>query len=237
MEFLTSVNYDHSLLLDFLISNETHFLQYFHNYLCYLASDWLEFKETLDQRQHLTEEDKLKTFCPEQVPEGIGTKFLSASSQLFPGTVKSFSADAGDNENCDDIGLDQSGSCSDWYDGRSDGDCDTIGDNDRNNVNSDGGCGSCDVIGDGNSDSENHLYEKSDDDGDDNDDGDINDGGDDSENDVLLSNINNLQRTLTCLIRLRYSIERMSSKGLFPYPVTTLVKVMEYIETVYEGEG
>ncbi|CAB4039219.1 Hypothetical predicted protein, partial [Paramuricea clavata] len=62
---------------------------------------------------------------------------------------------------------------------------------------------------------------------------------DDKINDgrVVLSNMNNLQQTLTCLIRLRYAIERMSSKGLFPYPVTALVKVMKYIETLYEGEG
>ena len=276
MEFLTSVNYDHSLLLDFLISNETHFLQYFYNYLCFLANDWLGFKETFDQRQRLTKEDKLKTFCLEQAREGISAAFLSSTTQLFPGTAKLFCADAGDNENCDDCGLDQGGSCSDWYDSRSDGDCDTIGDNDGNKVNSDGSCCSGDKIGNG--DSENDLYEKSDDDhddGDDDGDGDDinndgdgddinndgdgddinndgdgddinndgddddinNDGGDDSENDVLLSNMNNLQQTLTCLIRLRYSIGRMSSKGLFPYPVTTLVKVMEYIETLYEGEG
>ena len=49
--------------------------------------------------------------------------------------------------------------------------------------------------------------------------------------------MNNLQQTLTCLIRLRYAIERMSSKRLFPYPATTLVEVMKYIESVYDGEG
>ena len=203
-----------------------------------MANDWLGFKETLDPRQHLTKEDKPKTFCLERAAEGISAEFLSASTQLFPGTVKSFNADTGDIENCDDSGLVQGGSCSDWYDGCSDwydgcsdGDCYTIGDNDGNNINSSGCCGSGDKIGNG--DCENDLYEKSDDDND----GDDNDSGDDSENDVLLSNMNNLQQTLTCLIRLRYSIERMSSKGLFPYPVTTLVKVMEYIETLYEGEG
>ena len=53
---------------------------------------------------------------------------------------------------------------------------------------------------------------------------------------VVLCNITipNLQQALTCLIRLRYAVERMSSKGLFPYPVTPLVKLMKYIETLYE---
>ena len=67
--------------------------------------------------------------------------------------------------------------------------------------------------------------------------GDFHDIKNDEDADVIFCNINNLQQTLTCLIRLRYAVERMSFKGLFPYPVTPLVKLMKYIETLYEEKG
>jgi hypothetical protein len=187
MEFLTSVNYDHSLLLDFLISNETHFLPYFYNYLRHLANDWHGFAATVEERRVLTKDGKL--------PEGNSTGFLSPSSEL--GAAKSFSANDGDEiGNGDD-------------DGYKDGDYGEVDDGDDNYEEGDDG-----EIGNGD-----------------------NDGYKDDESDVVISDMNNVQRILTCLIRLRYSIERMSSKGLFPYTVTALVKIMEHIETLYEAEG
>ena len=104
-----------------------------------------------------------------------------------------------------------------------DSDGDSVGGDDNNHgdnidIGSDGVDVSNDIVGDSCGD----FY-------------DINDDGD-THKDVVLCNINNLQQTLTCLIRLRYAIERMSSKGLFPYPVTPLVKLMKYIEILYEGE-
>ena len=211
MEFLTSVNYDHSLLLDFLISNETHFLPYFYNYLRHLANDWHGFVVTVEERRVLTKDGKL--------PEGNSSG--SPSSKL--GAAKSFNADDGDD---DDGGLmDHSGI---WCDTGSHSDGDMVGDIDGYNTN--GASGVCDEIGNG----DNDGY-KDGDYGDD--DGEIRNGNNDGYNYGEGDMMNNVQRILTCLIRLRYSIERMSAKGLFPYTVTALVKIMEHIETLYEGEG
>ena len=54
LEFLRSIHYDHSLLLDFLISNETCFLQYFSSYLRHLANDWYGFLETVKELDFFT---------------------------------------------------------------------------------------------------------------------------------------------------------------------------------------
>ena len=139
-----------------------------------------------------------------------------------------------------DVGTDGDGGNSVRVDDSDDG---HVGDN---GVDSDGGVtdgnGSDGGVTDGNSSdvgSFSHVGHGGDDD-----DSDVNGSnnsngdsvGGSSDDDVVMCNISNLQKTLTCLIRLRYAIERMSSKGLFPYPVTPLVKLMEYIETLYEGQ-
>jgi hypothetical protein len=246
VEFLTSINYDHSLLLDFLISNETHFLSYFHNYLRHLANDWHGFIENVEQRHVLSREERPQPLDTVQVPKGDGSEFSCGSTKQFCETVKPFSADGGDG--CGD----------DVYDGfGGDGSVIRTGDDGGgNDGGDDGGGGDGDEdgsfydgheigyieSGDGGFDDGDEFGDNDGDDGvyDDSDGCDeiADDSGDhDGDGRVVLSNMNKIQRTLTCLIRLRYAIERMSSKGLFPYPVTALVKVMKYIETLYEGEG
>eukprot|EP01124_Arcella_intermedia_P013192 TRINITY_DN1960_c0_g1_i1.p1 TRINITY_DN1960_c0_g1~~TRINITY_DN1960_c0_g1_i1.p1 ORF type:complete len:556 (+),score=151.48 TRINITY_DN1960_c0_g1_i1:47-1669(+) len=49
-EFLSVVSYDHMVLLDFLISTETSFLEYFLNYLTFLKSDYTQFVKTLEHQ-------------------------------------------------------------------------------------------------------------------------------------------------------------------------------------------
>lgn len=46
---LQSISFDHSILLDFLISTETCFLEYFVRYLKYLRSDWQNFRAACRQ--------------------------------------------------------------------------------------------------------------------------------------------------------------------------------------------
>ncbi|CAB4011130.1 Hypothetical predicted protein [Paramuricea clavata] len=242
-EFLTSINYDHSLLLDFLISNETHFLSYFHNYLRHLANDWHGFIENVERRQVLSKEERLQPSGTVQVPKGDGSEFSCCSTKQFCGTVKPFSADGGDHDD----------GCGDDVYGGFGGDGSVIrnggGDDDGGDDGDDVGGGFYDgheigyiESGDGGFDDGNEFGDNDDGNGvyDDSDGCDeIADDSDDNDGDgrVVLSNMNKIQQTLTCLIRLRYAIERMSSKGLFPYPVAALVKVMKYIETLYEGEG
>jgi hypothetical protein len=48
--FLASISYDYSVLLDFLISNETQFLPYFLFYLKYCVANWQEFVSIVTQQ-------------------------------------------------------------------------------------------------------------------------------------------------------------------------------------------
>jgi hypothetical protein len=48
-ELLTVVDFDHNVLLDFLVSNETDFLLYLLQYLKYVSTDWQGFKTVLAQ--------------------------------------------------------------------------------------------------------------------------------------------------------------------------------------------
>ncbi|XP_022110573.1 uncharacterized protein LOC110990078 isoform X2 [Acanthaster planci] len=45
-----------------------------------------------------------------------------------------------------------------------------------------------------------------------------------------------LDDVMTTLIRLRFSIERISGSNLFPYPVAPLLRLLERVEDMYEGE-
>ena len=350
VEFLTSINCDHSLLLDFLISNETNFLPYFHMYLRHLANDWCGFISVVKQGEDQQLSKTVKPLshdcddvcdvringgkvdslgnsggvvgdyddCDDKLANnggsdgedsnmrdvnggdgdmedacsvggdniGIDDGDASGINDHGNGNVSGVGgtggnsvgdddvddndmgdvgnkggvntgvnhADGGDNVGDDsdsgssdgnsnmrvDVGTDGDGGNSIGVDDSDDG---HMGDN---GVDSDGGVtdGNCSDGGvtDGNSSdggSFNHVGHGGDDD-----DSDVNGSnnsnsdivGGSSDDDVVMCNISNLQKTLTCLIRLRYAIERMSSKGLFPYPVTPLVKLMEYIETLYEGQ-
>ena len=262
MEFLTSISCDHSLLLDFLISNETHFLPYFYNYLRHLANDWHGFLQTVEQRQVLCKEDKLKSSGTVHVPAGDSSGYSYVSTKQCYGALKLISAVNVDNDDgYDNGGFDNSvgGSngcdvCDDGsgvYDGGISDDSHEIGNN--GGISSDNGEGGDDDGGDGSAfddvgdDSAFNGGGVHDGGGRDNDeiDGinsdnggyDSGEDGEDSDSIVVLSDIDNLQQILTCLIRLRYSIERMSSKSLFPYPVTALVRVMKCIESLYEEES
>ena len=331
MEFLISINYDHSLLLDFLISNETHFLPYFLNYLRHLANDWSEFIEAVERRRVLSGEEMLQFYGSVQVPQENRTTQFCGPVEYFhghdrDGSVRRIVGDRGNedggcnggkDDDCDDGDSNNDGG-DNWdilclvsdkanKDGGDDdedrNDGDSNHDDDNGDIllvgdggNEDGVCDcnkdyDCDDGGDGNDDNEHDnghdcsgvSTDKCDDsnlvnvhgrDGDpdndpsnhdgsvgdcseigDDDVGDVNNDGydesngdeDDIEDDIeyyessddsiVISEMDNLQQILTCLIRLRYTVERMSSKGLFPYPVTALIKVMKYIESLYEGEG
>ncbi|XP_028416946.1 uncharacterized protein LOC114541157 [Dendronephthya gigantea] len=98
VEFLESINYDHSLLLDFLISNETSFLPYFHKYLRYLANDWEGFKGCLEQRQALSNKE-----LPGVTEIYKGDVSLCFNTEQFSESRKSLSDVGCDgNDSCDD---------------------------------------------------------------------------------------------------------------------------------------
>eukprot|EP01125_Pyxidicula_operculata_P019601 TRINITY_DN7114_c0_g1_i4.p1 TRINITY_DN7114_c0_g1~~TRINITY_DN7114_c0_g1_i4.p1 ORF type:complete len:342 (-),score=37.67 TRINITY_DN7114_c0_g1_i4:7-1032(-) len=65
--FLASISYDHTIILDFLISNETLFLEYFIMYLNYLIQGWDEFSQSLTVQPksassiNLTDPDELES--------------------------------------------------------------------------------------------------------------------------------------------------------------------------------
>ena len=384
VEFLTSINYDHSLLLDFLISNETNFLPYFHMYLRHLANDWCGFISVVNQgeEQQLSKTVKPLSSNDDDICDvrmnGGNVDSVGNSGVVVGGCDDKHANNGGSNKNGGsdgedgnmrdvdsdmedvgsvgsvNIGIDDgdsgindhgngnvSGSGGGNSVGDDDGDDNDMGDvgnkggvnigvnhgdgggndgngnvgdvgtdddggtnvgDDMGDVGSDGGdMGDVGIDGrdhgdnggadgdsgssDGNSNMGGDIGTDSDggnsvgvDDSDDGNMGDVgvdsdggaidgnssdgrsfsdvshggDDGGDDdingsndsdgdsvdgrSHDDVVMCNISTLQKTLTCLIRLRYVIERMSSKALFPYPVTPLVKLMEYIETLYERE-
>ena len=55
------------------------------------------------------------------------------------------------------------------------------------------------------------------------------------DDDVDDDKMDYLCNSLSCLIRLRFLIERVASKQLFPYPAQALVRLIRYIESLYEG--
>ncbi|XP_056267989.1 protein Lines homolog 1 isoform X2 [Pseudoliparis swirei] len=77
---LQSISFDHSILLDFLISTETCFLEYFVRYLKYLRADWRGFAAACGRiglpgghrsaQQSLTGGDALKVTCTGE-PDGV----------------------------------------------------------------------------------------------------------------------------------------------------------------------
>jgi len=57
-QFLHSLSYDHSVLLDFLISNETDFLGYLLQYLKYTTNHWEEFNEVVARLDNNIQKDE-----------------------------------------------------------------------------------------------------------------------------------------------------------------------------------
>lgn len=295
MKFLTSISYDHSLILDFLISNETNFLLYFHNYLRHLANDWHGFIETAEKRQDLSEEIgphiskrwscsivKLASndagynyvggdgiFCnnaekefdngEKEFDNGGANSNTKAGDDFDTGCDTGIGGDVGDCDNDRDYGNGFENSCGHHCEHVREGDTNASSEDD----NVDGICGRfesssdhcCDGVGNCDS-SETFLtgldscscimngsviddrvkgvtsekdnaggFQQT-----------AADSGETTDIMIGLSSNKHLQQILTCIIRLRYSIERMSSKGLFPYPATALIKIIKYIETLYEGE-
>lgn len=70
---LQSVSFDHSILLDFLISTETCFLEYFVRYLKYLTVDWQGFTAACERISmsdtHLSMQKSLTCSCYSDVSE------------------------------------------------------------------------------------------------------------------------------------------------------------------------
>ena len=329
VQFSTSINYDHSLLLDFSVSNETNFLPYFHMYLRHLANDWCGFISVVEQEEDRllsetvkplsSDGDDADDICDVRMNGGnvdsVGDSGVvvgdcddkhgnnGGSSKNDGGDGNMRDVDDGDMEDVgsvggDNIGIDDDGDINDHGNGNVSGvGGNSVGDddgedNDMGDVCSKGGVNTGvnhgdggDNVGDdsdsGSSDGNSNMGVDVGTDGDggnsvgvddsddglmgdncdggvidgnssdggsfshdvghgaDGDDDDINGGNDSdsvggaSDDEVVMCNISTYQKTLTCLIRLRYAIERMSS---IPYPVTPLVKLMEYIETLYEGQ-
>ena len=286
LEFLSSVNYDHSLLLDYLISNETHFLQYFFNYLRYLANDWLGFVESVRQREIWSNEELVDvhdegddgdfSFSGSNDSDGgdIGADSVGSDGDLSDEGGGGGNVAHNDCFSCDcsggDVGYNGAGKMANGDDD-GDGDGDGVDDDGYGNMGAiDGSDGHDD--GDGGINVDYYSGISADGHSCDSDDGDgaIDGFRDHSHNDQTkrsvsglgaagqkidddydagtnprthhvsssksLSGMNHLQQPLSCMIRLRFAIERMVSKSLFPYPVTALLKVMKYIETLYERE-
>ncbi|XP_047187492.1 protein Lines homolog 1 isoform X2 [Scophthalmus maximus] len=69
---LQSVSFDHSILLDFLISSETCFLEYFVRYLKYLKADWQGFTAACERvtksRCHVSLQESFTFSCAGDMP-------------------------------------------------------------------------------------------------------------------------------------------------------------------------
>ncbi|KAF3687025.1 Protein Lines -like protein 1 [Channa argus] len=105
---LQSVSFDHSILLDFLISTETCFLEYFVRYLKYLRVDWQGFIVTCKRigtsDSHLSLPEPLTCSCHSDVPaptyksQPLVEKMSLAAG---PRLVEYDSSDESDRENMD----------------------------------------------------------------------------------------------------------------------------------------
>lgn len=98
---LQSISFDHSILLDFLISTETCFLEYFVRYLKYLRSDWQNFSAACRRRDasggclSSTRCELQRVECAEAT--GVETKHAVAGLRL----VEYASSDESDSESMD----------------------------------------------------------------------------------------------------------------------------------------
>lgn len=134
--FLEIFNYDHSVLLDFLISSETNFLDYLWHYISYLVRTWSDYVIAMERQK-----DDPIFFEPE-------TDYYEATEQEF---------------------------------GISDGPKKYL-----------------------------HYF-------------------------VIPKLLpNKVDKTLSCLIRLRYSLDGLIEKGLFPYNISPVLKHLAVLEALYE---
>lgn len=90
LRFLKSVNFDHSILLDFLISNETIFLEFFLTYSKYLENNITEFHLQCKEFDNISNTNEINN-CYDRVGElfvNLGKVIQNLmNNDLFPYNV------------------------------------------------------------------------------------------------------------------------------------------------------
>ena len=164
-EFLGSISYDHSILLDFLMSPDSKFTDFLKEYLQVVVSDWSGLERACEEYDVRAQGDSEASDLPSSLQMDTAKK-LKVDPPLFPYSTPDTSSEHSDV-------------C--YSEARSD-------------------------VGTADSDTDEDL----------------------SFHETVLD------RILGCCIRLRFTLARLHSKGLFPYPVGGIIPLLERLEEKYE---
>ena len=277
-EFLAVLHYDHTVLLDFLVSCETAFLEYMMGYLQLLVHDWEGFCQQLqDERMTTISKDvenengntilmikddndvRMLQVLKDDDSDFNDEKMMMMTDERLSPSKDDLEDDCNDNmmlsvsKNSMMADNDEMMMTDDYGEQRGS----------YNNIDVGLGClsgvmeayGSSDDDGCSDGDDENDFDDgagkdqNDDDDGgnDSNDDDGIIDGDDNTKLSNSISSKNNTQdledtssssildKTMSTLIHLRISIQRLVGAALFPYNAGPLIKKLRTVETFYDG--
>lgn len=260
MEFMQSIDFDHSILLDLLISSETRFLEYIVIYLHFVVDDWKSFSlsvEAFKQKPRINESKeangnnsrpsigKLRNYPGSCEKSGqFYWEEFNPKESLFHDQGETQVAEQKDVWNQKEINVSEALSSAIFESGC----CNESPCNDcyleSAIAQRQMGSGELSCLPERNNlgtenkgkeltclESISFFYPSSDES-----DGGIEDNATDcyiSTDTVSLSD--SLEKIMSVLIRLRMSVVRLSGGGHFPYPVSPLISLMETVERCYDG--
>ncbi|XP_070543397.1 protein Lines homolog 1-like [Ptychodera flava] len=214
--FLQSISFDHSVPLDWLISSETHFLEYFVKYLKFASHDWDNVCKVCESFDKSNLHSVMMSSCEElgQNPMDF-TSYVHGLTSAEPfNQVKAASDSKHLNENEETYSKDSHGENS-----RPQLDAGVSTEGQADVVMATEASKSPRTIQNDFESLEPH-YDM--------------DSASAEESDSDSSDENTLQEIMTFLTEIRDTIERLQRKNLFPYSPKALLKLLNHIHSLYE---